>query len=432
MHDMEKAALQDPFLADALEGYSHAPLQLAAKHLNQIAASLQQSKEEAIITPIARTSWQWWKVAALVIVIAGAGAISYQILQPSYTPDSQASRELAQNQPQQPAASTAPAPLVTPKIVPVVGDTIKPSRETVKRTQKLPTLSNSTAVEVQSMAPKKQLLPSEQKKEEAAAPLLSLTPAAIPPQTVTSTWADTIGIGAYKDKLNEVVVTGYAANNQRVAAALQNRTAGVSVEKSVAAAAPASYKLSGTITDQHGKALAGATVKAVNGHAFSITDDKGRFAVKAMDSTGKVEIASVGYETTVASVSASKSNVISLEEEGESLSDMVVTELHTRSKAKETAKKSGTDSLYPDGGWQSFQEYVYKKIHQEMDTTGSSQKITGEIELEFAIDANGNPYDMKVLKSFNNSMNDKAISALENGPKWIGNKKKKGRVIVRF
>jgi len=62
MHDMERAALQDPFLADAIEGYSEASMQQSHQHLNEIAALLQKDKEEAKVVVMPTKSFQWWRV----------------------------------------------------------------------------------------------------------------------------------------------------------------------------------------------------------------------------------------------------------------------------------------------------------------------------------------------------------------------------------
>ena len=77
MHDIEKAALQDPFLADALEGFHDADLATAQQHLNEINASLIKEKKASKVVAFNKRS-QWLNVAALIIVLAGIGiAASY-------------------------------------------------------------------------------------------------------------------------------------------------------------------------------------------------------------------------------------------------------------------------------------------------------------------------------------------------------------------
>ena len=69
MHRMEKAALQDPFLADAIEGYRNASAQQSHKHLEEIEQAVIGKKEDIKIIPInASKKWKW-SVAASVAAI---------------------------------------------------------------------------------------------------------------------------------------------------------------------------------------------------------------------------------------------------------------------------------------------------------------------------------------------------------------------------
>ncbi|HRO71579.1 MAG TPA: hypothetical protein PK951_14410, partial [Chitinophagaceae bacterium] len=80
MHALEKAALEDPFLADALEGFGNT--NSASADMSDLVDRLNQrtKEEQAKLIPLTRprTSFTWWKVAAMVILIAGAGMLVYQ------------------------------------------------------------------------------------------------------------------------------------------------------------------------------------------------------------------------------------------------------------------------------------------------------------------------------------------------------------------
>lgn len=419
MHDMEKAALQDPFLADALEGYAQAPLAIAAQHLNQIAASLQQpGKEKIIAPPVTRSAGNtWWKIAAMVIIIAGIGSLTWKIMQPAGI--SASNSPLAHVEPAtkqiQPQPSLQPAVILPEK----AADSIKPVPDK-RLLRPMPQVALNTS--------KPKASPIIKEEAKAAAELAAT-------QAKEATGRILQDSSYYQQQV--------IAANARVAWAKEKREAQAnealakSAEQKVmitgyAAKAVNTNLLHGTVTDAEGQPVTGASVKVMNGNAVSITDERGKFALKTLDTIARVEITSIGFETMNAIVSVRKNNVVKLESEEESLSDMVVTELHSRKKPAITADKTVADSLHPQGGWQSFQEYVYKKMHQEVDTTGGPQQVSGTIELEFAIDQNGKPRDFKVLKSFDKSFNEKAISALQNGPLWLGDKKKKGRVTVKY
>ncbi len=75
MHALEKAALQDPFLADALEGYRIANSVQSKQHLNEITAAVQAEKQTAKIKSFSQGKRGWMRIAAIVMVIIGAGII---------------------------------------------------------------------------------------------------------------------------------------------------------------------------------------------------------------------------------------------------------------------------------------------------------------------------------------------------------------------
>src|SRR5450432_2429055 len=79
-HGLEKAALDDPFLADALEGYAVAGVDIPGD-IAELKRRLAERAEGAKIIPLnktRRTAFPLLKVAAMIIVIAGAGLLVYQ------------------------------------------------------------------------------------------------------------------------------------------------------------------------------------------------------------------------------------------------------------------------------------------------------------------------------------------------------------------
>src|SRR5688572_12716143 len=82
-HALEKAALDDPFLADALEGYAVSDLNVnadIAELKSRLAKRTQEEENKVVpIATVKKTSFSWWKVAAMIILVAGAGLIVYQL-----------------------------------------------------------------------------------------------------------------------------------------------------------------------------------------------------------------------------------------------------------------------------------------------------------------------------------------------------------------
>mgnify|MGYP001554741602 FL=1 len=76
MNAFEKAVLEDPFLADALEGYSQTSAANAQSALEFLHKRIADAAEGNVIS-ISRKRILWWSVAAAAVLILGAGITIY-------------------------------------------------------------------------------------------------------------------------------------------------------------------------------------------------------------------------------------------------------------------------------------------------------------------------------------------------------------------
>src|SRR5258706_3388650 len=81
MHQLEKAALEDPFLADALEGMEIYPALPSARNFQEDLDELQQRLDNRValkkrpgVLPFFRPAW---RIAAAVILLLGLGLTAY-------------------------------------------------------------------------------------------------------------------------------------------------------------------------------------------------------------------------------------------------------------------------------------------------------------------------------------------------------------------
>jgi preprotein translocase subunit SecE len=63
-----------------LKDYSEASMQQSHQHLNEITALFQKNKEEAKVVVMPSKSFTWWRVAAMIIVVAGVGLFGWYIM----------------------------------------------------------------------------------------------------------------------------------------------------------------------------------------------------------------------------------------------------------------------------------------------------------------------------------------------------------------
>ena len=80
MHAIERAALEDPFLAEALEGYSTGKTNVSddLEELKQRLGDRIQGGKIVSISTISRKGFFWLRAAAMIILVAGAGFLVYQ------------------------------------------------------------------------------------------------------------------------------------------------------------------------------------------------------------------------------------------------------------------------------------------------------------------------------------------------------------------
>jgi len=227
------------------------------------------------------------------------------------------------------------------------------------------------------------------------------------------------------DSMSTVAVTGIAPgiemskspDTKKIFTPMQGRGAGLMNNNM------SLNNFSGFVVDNNKQPVANALVNAGSKYA-AFTDMNGYFNVLAPDSTLKVSVSSVGYTTTNVSLLQGYSNKIAIVPDEASLSEMVVTGYSSKKKAIETLKPNGNDTTFPAGGWQSFQEYVYKKMNKPFDST-NNEIITphGSVEIEFSVDEDGDPYNINVVKSSGTKNDEKVVQAIKEGPRWITSKK---------
>ncbi len=402
MHDMERVALQDPFLADAIEGFNEATFEQSNKHLNEITALLQSEKKDAKVMAMPKKGFQWLRVAAMVLLIAGAGGLSWYILFPNNNNGEKNIAQVAVSN-----ESKADTLVVLPKI-----DTVNLIAANIpSETKKTYSFTDNTSLK------KKAILSSSSKPSgEAAAPAIKED--------------DSIAATIIKDNDEEKqgdLALAPTPKPEELFAKPVLRFAGDTLSSPATIFVQNEFK--GRVTDKNNQPVANATVNAGNRRATS-TDASGYFVLKAPDSLLNVTVSSVGFVSAQTALKRNTNNNITVAPDNQSLSEVVVTGYATNKKAK--SKSEQPDSAFPAGGWKSFQKYVYKQLGKEPDTL-SNWTYTNGIEVEFVINDKGIPYNFKVNGTYNDELSAKAINIIKNGPKWIATKKsKKAKVTIPF
>lgn len=442
MHQLEKTALQDPFLADAIEGYEQTNITSAKQHLHQIStAILGQEKEDAKVVAMPTTNNKsWLRIAASIILMIGAGSIIW-LVNKSNTANPIASAPKNPQIQQDPSSPKITTPGTIENIEKENNTTIAAFPSEKKSTK------NAVANDAEPLADVSNF--KEQTRTEAA-PVIKQESNALVDNTLNGKVAGVTVTDDYKNFRKDVVDSLKKAEDVAYARA-KEKTQIDNIEAKKAATTKASTavtpqmntnntanQLRGRVVNENGEGVPNAIVNLNNNNKrrysnnAAISDANGYFDVQVADTSVNAEIAVLGYSQRNVNLTANRSNTIVLEKSNQTLADeVVVTGIGTKRKQTAAAILGS-----PIGGIKSFEDYVSKKKGAlAKDSTADEEYVEGIVELEFDVDKTGKPYNISIVNqnAFNPELGSKAIQIVKEGPAWIADKKKKkAKVAIKF
>ena len=397
MHKVERISLDDPFVAQALEGLS------AAKKRTQTFSLLQKQLQERVAQkPVERKMWRITSHRLSIAATAAVLFITVGVLFWLRESNRRQQLEIASNRPKQ------------------IEVNIKPEAAAVAPTDTLTT-------------PKPATLVDRQKVEQALNNTLSKGNQAIAKNKTTR---ETIVESASLENKEAVKarLTKDNSENQakmlgaRMAApvapvqALESRVDGIQVKTD-----PYARSVKGTVYDINGRPLPGVDVKMVGDDLRSITNMSGEFNLPINKDSNKVtlEVASLGFARKNIEAKPNEQNNIRLEASSSALNEVVV--VNSRNAAKKMAAKDEVVIGMPTVGWKAYSEYLIKENKLYVDGAKS-------VVLSFDILKNGAPSNIKIEKSEGKSLDDEAIRLLKDGSKWNypAGVKKNTSITIKF
>ena len=394
-HRLEKESMQDPFLADAMDGYNQVEgnhEQRIEKLRMQVSAHSAKKKSTYAIT---------WSIAACLII--GFGISSYFLfLKKSMTDEVFIAEESVSIKLAEPAAPPTPAIPATPTVP------ATPQKEIALATTKVKTDSTPISEITARQADKKDMIAEIQTTSQPqGAPV-----AAVPMMEEVS--EETAA-------LQEVVATidtFESESDKKMKLA------------KVATILPQNNMIKGRVTDGKGEPLIGASVTYKGTNIGTITNMNGEFSLVKKDDKKRLTAEYIGYDPVENQVDTSRTMLIAMNENKQALNEVVVvgygakknkksTTLGSDAKVKEQTEKEITPQ--PVIGKRSYQKYL--KEHLVRPTDEKCAQVKGKVVLTFLINKEGRPFYIKVKESLCESADKEAIRLIQEGPDWIyGNK----------
>ncbi len=370
---LEKAALDDPFLADALEGYNYTTT--PAEDIIYLKDKLNQKTATGKVVPISKKehTTSWLRIAALFLVLAGAGWGVYQLSLNN-------KQDLSLNAPVQKQETVKQEKPATSNIVADTSTGIANAGTT---------FSDGRA------ASKKPVAEKTGEKNETnisnSLPTTNSDAAAASPQTVTEATPD----------------------------ALRRRARGIEVNDQMQA-----NVFTGKVIDANGNPLRNVSIVAQNNKDATLSDSDGNFSLRANDSVVTATASAVGYEQNRLFLNVPAQNTFVLQQSENGLQEVVVKGVGVQ------RKKDTSNEPEPVGGWKKFEEYL--KTNIRVPEFISTAKTSIVVPVFFDIDKNGRPQNIQAQNTLCTECNVEAIRILKEGPLWEVKKNKKGKVSISF
>ena len=403
-HRLEKESMQDPFLADAMDGYNQVEgnhEQRIEKLRMQVSAHSAKKKNTYAIT---------WSIAACLII--GFGISSYFLfLKKSMTDEVFIAEESVSTKLAEPAAPPTPAIPATPTVP------ATPQKEIALATTKVKTDSTPISEITARQADKKDMIA---KIQATSQPQQGVPMATVPVMEEVS--EETAA-------LQEVVATMDTFESESDKKMKLAKVATILPQKNM---------IKGRVTDEKGEPLIGASVTYKGTNIGTITNMNGEFSLVKKDDKKRLTAEYIGYDPVEIRVDTSRTMLIAMNENKQALNEVVVvgygakknkksTTLGSVVKVEEQAEKEITPQ--PVIGKRSYQKYLKENLVRPADE--KCAQVKGKVVLTFLVNKEGRPFYIKVKESLCESADKEAIRLIQEGPDWIyGNKL--AEVTVKF
>ncbi len=434
-HDLEKAALDDPFLADVLEGYAISGVNAGADIAELKQRLSEKLEEKTKIIPISngRNNFRLLRAAVVIAFVAGAGLLVYQF------GFNNKKEEIVQAELVKKVETTTKNNDVATGSDGTLADQDKtktgtkdvtintPATTTGNQPSPAPSRPGSTTIVKENSAgekaitePATSIIPSAPAKTtEAPAENRSLAKEDVKAKAAGQVRQESDADGLKDAAANKQ--TDETRNNRAIAANRKVEEQNYRNQQS--------NVFRGRVTDQNNVGVPFANVTNLDDNeAGTYTDARGNFILTYPDSVLNVQVRSIGFEyNNVQLRNSVPTNQVILQDD-RSLSEVVISNKKPNAVARSREANMKLEEPEPADGWDNYDSYLVNNVKLP-DEYVTKQQGGGEVQVSFEVDKNGEPVNFKIEKSLCKKCDQEAIRLIKEGPKWR-RKAKNGRTTV--
>lgn len=404
MHALEKKALDDPFLEDALEGASQLGSNAFESELRNLGASL--NKRVSGKSPKVVSLWVWTaRIAAGVILVALSTFVIVKLTGDTREKDL-ALKEDASNPPKDSRNEFAERDSVGLD----VDKSTSPQAEVVKPQSPAPpdVRRNSEAQESKPAGdrsgPTAATADAEKhsQKDELKADELALATEEQPVQNAPAEVKNELAL----KKESEVFKADDADRAARVAnAAPESRAKGIVTTSKV---------IRGRVESVDGVPLTGVNVMIKNTNIGTVTDGSGNYQLLVSENDPSLVFSFIGFSSTELDAGDKTELNVQMSEDVSQLSEIVVVGYGAEKKSEDAPET--LEFANPYGGRRAYKQYLEKNM--QYPEQALAENIEGKVTIQFTVESSGQISDFKVLKGIGYGCDDEVIRLVKEGPKW--------------
>ncbi len=470
MNALEKAALEDPFLQEAIEGYEAVPAESWKPLLSELkqgfAAPAATNNDTAKVVGFGRKRFVWLKYAAAVLILGGGFGTIYLINQNKTNNQDEVAVVSAEknNAPalNETTVSAKPDSMNTVATnTPTANNTLNATTEnvpafgTVTFKDKLIKATDTLGYAVNDIkqapaAPEKMLEVKESKADDfmsaESKPFSPISPVPTAAPAAKSAAPIAGNAGYQYDNTKKKAVAAMEETDARVSSVGRNQNARFYNQQTLNTSQgmlsnnadnEVNRSFLAQVVDDKNNPLPFANINVKNEGFGTYADAKGNVRLISTDSIIPIEVNSLGFESrTVVLRSAQQPATIQMREEGniayqEKTTDRKQATNNVMSR-RAYLQKDAEQNAEPADGWEKYDTYISNNLVIPDDLV--KKNVHGEVALSFDVQKNGAITNIKVDKSLCTDCDEIAKRIVAQGPQWKvkKGKKAKARVTVQF
>ncbi len=415
MHALEKKALSDPFLADALEGASEIKAEAFASDVHDLQMMIDKRTDQSKkIIPL----WNWTlRIAAGLIVIAVSTFVILNIARdnkPVQLADNKIESEppATEQKEQAPVLDSVehvtstlslseskpktPQPVPLPTIPLEKPNANVPASAATSQNHNTITQANSPAVTSENENVKK----SETQEVQIARAKSEVTSAS---------------------SSKKVEIQGDVLNDSKREISEEQSFGSASDKAAVKSVANIKRTITGHVSSlEDGSALPGVNVLIKETDIGTVTDAEGNYEITLNDKQNELVFSFIGLQSTEMSASKIEELDVQMSNDVSQLSEVIVTGYAVRNDYNKDDESDNLELASPAGGRKAYKQYLEKSLRYPV--VALENKIEGKVTIEFTVGTTGTLSEFKVLRGLGYGCDEEVIRLVKDGARWTPSK----------